>query len=934
MPLSYHEKDGGGYSRLVDFSGKIFNVSELPTTDNLYDFSASGKKSFGEKRLKATPDLVEYSVQWLQRYVNTNVSDSTFRSHFKNFRSKLTRIERGCAGGWSSVLFEELLILFTTTPVLPYSKKWSKVFSACKEHLESETANARGRGQLDLSELEDTMLEAFVVLVENLELELSYDPTEMSTPTVSVERCSELDLSRTGVIFLKSGMGTGKTYGCELELRKKLELEPNASILIVSVQRTLLGQYTARFAVLGAKSYSQAKTSPESFPFVISTVDSLKHFRKQQYDYVIIDECEQAFKYLFTNDTTSIKDSRKIVIDSLIRLFKQATTVILCSADLSDYEIEITQKLFTPLFKASDYTFYNNVAPRPQQYLKTFTFVDKLQFREHIYRLIKENKRFKICCDTVAEVHKLAIACRDINPNLRVLEITGEETSEKIESDKVLYERKIDVLISSPALMAGFSVDAPDYFDAILCHFTYSKVDSLSLMQHINRVRICNQVYIYFSDAWISGTPLNNKIVAVRNNLAENEAADYEITDYLSGDVTVAPHHPLVVDFQSGYLNKSHRLTRGRQARLIYAAERCGYTIEGLTALDYTKEQTEELREQKKKINETFKAQETTKVAQAKDITNNQLDELTAARKSRSLTAEESLSATKAWTAKTIGKFVEDLTPTDISEVKFGVSDKDYVSVSNRTIAIDTLNLSPSITFDSTYTNIKHILQMRRIVEAEEEALVKRLAAKINERDGVIGDLAPEMSLACKRFLLSIKSLLVDGDGEPKPINNKTKASLLSSVSAAVSASTKVVKACGLPTKVTSSNLLIWLTKVWSYFGYSRGTVRHNKERLYYFCYLDTSVLNIYYRRRELQRKLTEASEEVYELRKQLANHRPAILDVDSFEPEPDALEESMKRAIVSLKQQQLDITNEIKLLSNAEPVSYTEVPDDAEEVF
>lgn len=96
-------------------------------------------------------------------------------------------------------------------------------------------------------------------------------------------------VSKYDTVFIKAPMASGKSY----MLRTLYELEPDASVLLLSCKRSFASAMVSEFKQYGFENYMsiEMKSDMVNYDRVICSVESLRYCR-DSYDYVIIDESE------------------------------------------------------------------------------------------------------------------------------------------------------------------------------------------------------------------------------------------------------------------------------------------------------------------------------------------------------------------------------------------------------------------------------------------------------------------------------------------------------------------------------------------------------------------------------------------------------------------------------------------------------------------
>lgn len=305
-------------------------------------------------------------------------------------------------------------------------------------------------------------------------------------------------LPEKGLIFIKSPKGTGKT-----EKMKQLVQENTGRTLLIGHRIGLISSLAQR---LGLDFYQD--TTAISGRFAIS-LDSLTRFvtkvgmREKPYDTIFLDESEQVLRHL-TADT--LKKRRNDVFNVFIRLIRQAKRVVCLDADLSGIlTIEVMAQL-----RGEEQLETDEVIGYLNEYRYTDRSIEIFPTKEtlitDLLTLMVGGERAFVATNVRAFAEKLAAVIQRNCPDARILMVSSHTRDD--DAVKAFFNApstealKYDVVIATPSMATGVSIDTKQHFSAIYGFFSQRPLTFHDCDQAISRVRelLPTKVWIQSSD--------------------------------------------------------------------------------------------------------------------------------------------------------------------------------------------------------------------------------------------------------------------------------------------------------------------------------------------------------------------------------------------------------------------------------------------------
>ncbi|QHG20223.1 plasmid replication protein, CyRepA1 family [Nostoc sp. ATCC 53789] len=447
------------------------------------------------------------------------------------------------------------------------------------------------------------------------------------------------------LIVLKAPKGTGKTQWLSTEVAKAHDL--GRRVLIIT-HRIQLGEALCdRF---GVNYVTEVRTNETGTLLGYGVcVDSLHQESQARFnpndwsnDVIIIDECDQVFWHLL-NSGTEVQKRRVSVLKNLKQLVQNVLgssqgKIYLSSADVSDTDVKYVLSLageyrLNPFVIVNNYRHiagncYNYSGNNPKNLIAA---LDKA---------ISKGGHHLLCCSAQKAKSKwgtqaLEERFRRKFPHLRILRIDSESVADPSHAamgcishlNEILTE--YDLVIASPSLETGVSIDIEGHFDGVWGIFQGVQPVN-SVRQMLARVRETVDRHIWVREWGMSvvgngstsiGGLLRSQHVATQANIALLSAADND--DYSYIDQNFQPESLQTWGKRGSVINVEMR--RYRESVLAGLVED-GYTV--IDASDADDDESGAVIESVKAASVELYAAECQAIAQADELSGAELKKL------------------------------------------------------------------------------------------------------------------------------------------------------------------------------------------------------------------------------------------------------------------------------------------------------------------
>ena len=309
------------------------------------------------------------------------------------------------------------------------------------------------------------------------------------------------------LIGIKSPQNTGKTEVISQHVQNSLA--QGIPCLVVVHRESLARTLGERFGV----AYRTENDPTKDYYGFSLCIDSLlpKHNGvNPEYweDFIlIVDEAEQVVSHLLTA-RTSVDTFRPIILKTLQEMGEKCRQLIFCDADLSDICVEFFEKLL-----ACEAFVINNIYRFEGMNFYKYPSPDSLM--TEVFSSLSQDEKLLIVSTSQAPKSKYGtIALENIInkrfPQLKILRIDGESLYDK---DHRAYNcmteindvvRQYDVVICSPSLETGVSIDVYGHFDKVVGFSSHGNLPPQNFLQMLWRLRDTIDRHFYVPNTGIN----------------------------------------------------------------------------------------------------------------------------------------------------------------------------------------------------------------------------------------------------------------------------------------------------------------------------------------------------------------------------------------------------------------------------------------------
>lgn len=320
------------------------------------------------------------------------------------------------------------------------------------------------------------------------------------------------NIPNSRLVALKSFQNTGKT---EIIVKKVVELVSSGECVFVLTHRESLARALAkRFGI----SYRTEKDELKEIIGYSLCIDSLlpkeNGFNPEDWEdvTVVIDEVEQVLYHLF-NGKTTVEEYRPTIFKTLVELAPKIKQMIIADADLSDISLDFCEGLMgckayliVNEFKFSGMKFNRFSCPK-----RLLALIKQKILKGEKLFIVTSAQKSTSKYGTIA----LENFIRKLNPELRILIVDSETMGYPDSDSQGCLDRmseivtNYDVVICSPSIETGISVDVYGYFDSVIA-FNTGNLSPHSFLQFMWRLRDI-EIERYFYSAKRGNSYIGNK---------------------------------------------------------------------------------------------------------------------------------------------------------------------------------------------------------------------------------------------------------------------------------------------------------------------------------------------------------------------------------------------------------------------------------------
>lgn len=285
-------------------------------------------------------------------------------------------------------------------------------------------------------------------------------------------------------LFIKSGMGTGKTNALMRYIDK---LPKNARILASSFRETYTIEMMRRLLL---KSYKGilGEIDPHKYPRLIVQCESIGRVKSVKIGLLILDEIEAIIKQFYSKTQ---KDG-PYAWSKFEYFIKTAERVICMDANLSQETINYIESLRGP-----GLLHHNETIPRTTKHQIT---TDRESVEQMLLELLTSGAKIVSPCTSLEQAKAIEKLAREKFPDKKI-KIYHRETSSEIKAADFANVNEawdgLDLLIYTPTALAGISFEKHHYTHAV-CFWYATSADVYDCLQMLFRVRNVAEYYIHY----------------------------------------------------------------------------------------------------------------------------------------------------------------------------------------------------------------------------------------------------------------------------------------------------------------------------------------------------------------------------------------------------------------------------------------------------
>ena len=415
------------------------------------------------------------------------------------------------------------------------------------------------------------------------------------------------------IVGIAASKGTGKTHAIETWAKKMLDGDPSFQLTVITHRIALGEQLAERFSAAfyrDHRSPRDAERTARTARCLVVSAQSLGKFRARRFDQgmLVVDEAKQVLRALVTPGQGNgiAPGNRRQILDNFLTAVRQSQRTYLLDADLSPQILDRIAAL-TDIPRTKCLFVRNHFVPERGA-------VVELPTREALFERLRDTaRRSKCLAMSTSKAEAERVDMRLKRAGVKTLLITaGTRATEGVQAflkDPVDGARDVDVVISSPAIGTGYSLDTLDdsqpLFEFVFLDGLPNRMHVEDLLQMIARVRGDPTVLFYI--------PRPDEDEAKEPVPTEQEIVDYTFRTWLStgGKIVAHPDHvqdprAYALAFFQDLLSlnaffEHDRLAVNRVARdeFVRRADADGYMVETCEPGRHTKEQKDRRRDAK-----------------------------------------------------------------------------------------------------------------------------------------------------------------------------------------------------------------------------------------------------------------------------------------------------------------------------------------------
>ena len=328
---------------------------------------------------------------------------------------------------------------------------------------------------------------------QRLEGRLTY-PANLKLTTADLSTL-ELKLPEEGILAIASAKGTGKTK----QIRTIAAETPKVLVAghRIALMRNLCDRLNLDYRGDLDKAKGQFINGAGYALRIGFCVDSLLAINPQQFAGcdLIVDEVVQVIRHLLTSSTCAKDGRRPALLTRFHQLVQVARRVIVADADLDNGTLHYLQQLRgddTPLF------LIHNRYQLPGYKVRMLDTPDRTAITRKLMTeatMLEPGKVILVATDSRGSTKTIARLLSKEQPEKRVLVINSETSGGDCEQgfiqapDVVLNLNEYDIILCSPSMATGVSIELQDKIEAVYGIFTGASSTDADMAQALGRVR-------------------------------------------------------------------------------------------------------------------------------------------------------------------------------------------------------------------------------------------------------------------------------------------------------------------------------------------------------------------------------------------------------------------------------------------------------------
>ena len=320
-------------------------------------------------------------------------------------------------------------------------------------------------------------------------------PTALRLSAADLSKITIEDLPESGILAIASPKGTGKTkFAASLVINAEKVLAAGHRIALMRNLSTRLGlDYKGDLDKVNGQFINGSAYTLR----VGLCVDSLMAINPESFRgcILVLDEVVQVLRHLLTSSTCGKDGKRPALLARLKELVRVARLVVVADADLDNATLRYLAELRgddRPVF-----LLRNDYQPQgyPTQFIQS---PDRSAIVAQFIREVKtlEPKKVMLATmDSLRSSKSLACLIAHESPEKRVLCINSETSGGEVEQefiqspDAVLARNEYDVIICTPSMATGVSIEAQGVIVRVYGIFTGASSTDADMAQALARVR-------------------------------------------------------------------------------------------------------------------------------------------------------------------------------------------------------------------------------------------------------------------------------------------------------------------------------------------------------------------------------------------------------------------------------------------------------------